>query len=193
MKQPSWFRVFPHQLAWLIDNPLRRLFVSPQKVADRLALADSSRVLEIGPGSGFFSAALAMRVPNGRLELFDLQPEMLAKAKRKLTRRRLQNVGYACGDAGEDLPYPDAAFDVAFLSSVLGEVTNPDRCLGSLHRVLRPDGRLALHESIPDPDMIGFKRLRKIVEGRGFQFQDRWGPVWSYTAVFTKVRTPSTQ
>lgn len=76
--------VFPHQLSWLIDNAARRLIVSPRTVADRLSLTPASRLLEIGPGSGYFSGEFAKRLPRGRLELFDLQPEMLAKAKAKL-------------------------------------------------------------------------------------------------------------
>ncbi len=85
MARALWSRgVFPHQFSWLIDNPLRRLVLSPDTLAKRLPLSDSSRILELGPGSGYCSAALAARVPRGRLELFDLQPEMLAKAERKL-------------------------------------------------------------------------------------------------------------
>src|SRR5688572_28981289 len=67
--------VFPHQLSWLIDNAARRLIVSPGAIANRLSLSPSSRVLEIGPGSGFFSTELAKRLPNGLLALLDLQPE----------------------------------------------------------------------------------------------------------------------
>ncbi len=76
--------VFPHQLSWLIDNAARRLIISPSTLADRLSLTAASRVLEIGPGSGFFSSEIAKRIPHGRLELFDLQPEMLTKARLKL-------------------------------------------------------------------------------------------------------------
>ena len=78
---------FPHQLSCLIDNPLRRLLLTPAQLANRLPLTESSHVLEVGPGSGYFSAELARRVPQGRLELLDLQPEMLAKARRKLQAR----------------------------------------------------------------------------------------------------------
>ncbi|MCG8683889.1 MAG: class I SAM-dependent methyltransferase [Desulfobacterales bacterium] len=38
------------------------------------------RVLEVGPGSGFFSVEVIRRIPGGELVLLDLQPEMLEKA-----------------------------------------------------------------------------------------------------------------
>jgi ubiquinone/menaquinone biosynthesis C-methylase UbiE len=178
--------IFPHQLSWLINNPLRRLIIAPQTLAMRLPLRESDRVLEIGPGSGYFSAALASRIPQGRLELFDVQPEMLAKAQRRLQAQGLRNVGYTAGDAGEVLPFRDSDFDIAVLVSVLGEIPNQHRCLDSLFRVLRPSGTLAFHEAIPDPDRIPFEALRTLAEGHGFRFHQRWGRSWNYTATFVK-------
>lgn len=177
---------FPHQLSWLIDNPLRRLLLSPAKLADRLPLTESSDVLEVGPGSGYFSAELARRVPQGWLELLDLQPEMLAKAKQKLQARGHLNVGYTTHDASEQLPFPDESFDVAVLVAVLGEVPNAKSCLHELCRVLRPRGVLAIHEHVPDPDQIPLVVLRPLVEACGFRFRQLWGPQWNYTATFER-------
>ena len=190
MARAVWTRgVFPHQFSWLIDNPFRRLILSPETLVKRLPLSVSSRILEIGPGSGYFSRALAARVPEGRLELFDLQPEMLAKAERKLRADGYQNIGYTIGNAGENLPFPDGYFDVACLVSVLGEISDQERCLRELHRVLGSSGVLAFHESIPDPDLILFGALQGLVEPLGFKFQRRWGRPRNYTATFVKFES----
>lgn len=186
MTQRHWLSVFPHQLSWLLDNPLRRLIVSPNKLVDRLPFSDSSRVLELGPGPGYFSVALAARLGNGWLELCDLQPEMLAKAKRKLERHGYHNVGYTVADANAELPFPDCNFDVALMCSVLGEVSDQHQCLKSLHRILRAEGVVAMYEALPDPDIIRFKRLKALVEERGFRFYRRWGVPWNYCALFKK-------
>jgi len=177
---------FPHQLSWLIDNPIRQLLVSPRRMADRLPLTESSCVLELGPGSGYFSVELAGRIPRGRLELLDLQPEMLAKAKRKLEGQGLQNVGYSVQDASVGMPYPDQTFDVAVVVAVLGEVGDREACLEGLYRTIRSGGVLAIHEHVPDPDRITFSALRPLVESRGFLFRKRWGPRWNYTALFAR-------
>jgi ubiquinone/menaquinone biosynthesis C-methylase UbiE len=174
---------YPHQLAFLIDNPLRRLLISPERLADHLALADDARVLELGPGSGFFSVTLAGRLPQGRLELFDLQPEMLVKARRKLTA--FPNVGYTAGDARQ-LPFADASFSRALLVAVLGEVPAPERCLRELERVVAPDGLVVVHEQIPDPDHIPPDRLDRLFTGSGFARVLRDGPGWNYSAVYRR-------
>lgn len=178
---------FPHQLSFLIDNPIRRLLINPSQFADRLALIDSSRVLEIGPGSGYFSVEIARRITRGHLELFDLQPEMLAKARRKLETAGLRNVGYAVGDASE-LPFPDASFDVVVLACVLGEIPQKQRCVNSLFRIVCPGGIAVFHEHLPDPDIFKLSTLRTLVEGAGFAFGQTRGRWYNYTAIFEKRR-----
>lgn len=178
---------FPHQFSWLIDNPVRRLLISPEGLAGRIPVADDSCILEVGPGSGYFSVELARRAPRGRLELFDLQPQMLAKARRKLESGGFANVGYSSGDATNGLPFPDADFDLAVLVSVLGEIPDTHACLASLHRVLRPGAIAAFHEHLPDPDFIKIERLRPMVEREGFVFERRWGPWWNYTVTFRRA------
>lgn len=177
---------FPYQLAWVLDNPIRRLLITPERLADRLHLDDRSYVLELGPGSGYFSVELARRTKGGHLELLDLQPEMLAMAKRKLDRAGMQHVSYTAADASDELPYPAETFDTAVLVAVLGEVSDRDSTLRGLLRVLRQGGVLAVHEHLPDPDRIPFHTLRPFVESRGFSFEERWGPAWNYTAIFRR-------
>ena len=67
--------IYPSQISFWLDFPLRRLILSPKKLADRLHLKENFQVLEIGPGSGYFSVEVARRIPHGHLELFDLQKE----------------------------------------------------------------------------------------------------------------------
>lgn len=81
--------VFPHQMSSVLDLPLRNILLSPRKLVARLALTDTSQVLEVGAGSGFYSVEVARRVSKGRLQLLDLQPEMLHKAQQKLEARGL--------------------------------------------------------------------------------------------------------
>jgi ubiquinone/menaquinone biosynthesis C-methylase UbiE len=177
---------FPHQLWFIMDNPVRRLLVRPARLIDRLELSGSEDVLEVGPGPGLFSVELARRLTTGRLELLELQPEMLAKARRKLDRAGLGNVGFHVGDAGGGFPFPDACFDVAFLAAVLGEVTDQPACLRSLARVLRPGGLLVVQEFFPDPDRLRVPEIRGLAEPAGFGFIGVQGRPWKYTVRFRR-------
>jgi ubiquinone/menaquinone biosynthesis C-methylase UbiE len=169
---------YPHQAAALLDNPLRRRMEKPGDSVDVLELTGTERVLEIGPGGGFFSVELANRLDSGRLDLFDIQPQMLAKARHKLQEAGHHDVGYTAGQAGAALPFPAGTFDAAFLAEVIGEVPDKQACVRSLAVVLKPGGKLVFHEAFLDPDRLSVPELRALCEPAGFTLdrseESRW-------------------
>ena len=99
------------------------------------------RILEVGPGYGYYSLSVADRLgPKGKLDILDIQPRMLRHTLRSARRLRTRNLVAACGSV-EALPYRDEVFDGAFLVTVLGEVNDPAAALRELFRVIRPGGR----------------------------------------------------
>lgn len=180
-------RAFPHQLAWLLNNPVRGILLSPRTLLSRIPLRPTDRIVELGPGSGYFSLALSAAVPEGHLELVDLQPQMLAKARQRLVAQGRSNVGYTVADAGTPLPLAAESFDVAVLVHVLGEVEDQAQCLRSLASVLKPGGVLVLHEGVPDPDRIPIAKLVSLVQGHEFSLDRIEGPAWNYTALFRRA------
>src|SRR5215467_9019056 len=115
--------MYPVEYAdWLL-NPLRYLIVPPSRIADRLQLLPTDRVLEVGCGPGFFSTAVAQRLPTGHLTLFDAQAPMVTLAAQRLRKRGLANFTSVSGKA-EKLPFSNAVFDVVFMITVLGEVAD---------------------------------------------------------------------
>ena len=162
---------YPHELAVMLLFPLRRIVFSPEKLVRHLHLTRTSRVLELGPGPGFFSIDVARAIPGGRLELVDIQLEMLQKARERLRRADVRNTGYTRADA-VTLPFRPGAFDVAFLVAVLGEVPDPKAGLASIARVLRPRGLLLVVELPGDPDAVTEEQLRTLTQGTGLEFVD---------------------
>jgi ubiquinone/menaquinone biosynthesis C-methylase UbiE len=178
---------FPHQATFVLDNPLRRAVIKPARTIDRLGLTGSERVLEIGPGPGFFSVEIARRLTHGRLDLFDIQPEMLEKARRQLERAGFRDIGFTIGEASEGFPFPDNTFDVAFLAAVIGEVPDQQACIRSLGRVLKPGGRLVFLEMFPDPDRLSVRELRDLAEPESFDFVEATGNRWNDIVSFRRV------
>ncbi|BBZ50242.1 methyltransferase domain-containing protein [Mycobacterium heidelbergense] len=178
---------YPHQAAFLLNNPVRRALAKPARVVEALGLTGSEHVLEVGPGPGFYSVEIARRLPYGRLDLFDVQPEMLTKAGRQLEHAGFYDVGFTTGQAAEGFPFPDNTFDVAFLAAVIGEVPDKPACIRSLGRVLKSGGRLVFAEAFPDPDRMSVRELRDLTESENFDFVEATGNRWHDVVRFRKT------
>jgi SAM-dependent methyltransferase len=49
----------PPFFVYLLNNPIRRKLLSPKRVLDYLGIQEGMKILEVGPGSGFFTFELA--------------------------------------------------------------------------------------------------------------------------------------
>jgi SAM-dependent methyltransferase len=148
-------------------------------------------VLEVGPGTGHYTLDVAeWLAPGGRLDIFDLQQEMLDHTMRRARRRGVENITPAQGNALQ-LPYDDAAFDAAYLVAVLGEIPDQDAALRELARVLRPGGRLVVGELFGDPHWNRPKRLARRAERAGLSFVERLGTPLGYFARFARPAVPA--
>ena len=101
------------------------------------------RVLEVGSGTGRFLAALGGRA---RAWGVDPAPEML-----EVARGRAHAAGLKLGTA-EELPFKDGWFERAVMWLVVHLLDRP-RAFAELHRVLAPEGRLAI--ATFDPSYFG--------------------------------------
>ncbi len=172
--------VFPHQMTWFLDLPGRGLIMSAKTVAGRLPVAPDAAVLEVGPGSGYYSAAVARRIPRGMLTLLDIQPEMLAKSAARLQAAGLDNFVTRQSD-GKALPFDDGSFDAIFLVTVFGEIAERESFLREAARVLKPGGVLSITEHHPDPDFEHAPQLARCLVEHGFVVSQKHGWRWAYT------------
>jgi ubiquinone/menaquinone biosynthesis C-methylase UbiE len=170
----------PYSQRLFLDLP--RPFMRRQTLRAMLDLAPGERVLEVGPGIGYYSLDVARQLaPDGRLDVLDLQQPMLDELMRRAAMVGTTNVVATQGDA-RDLPFPAATFDAAFLVATLGEIPDRDQALRELHRVLKPGGRLVVGEGQPDPHMLTLDDLRSRAEANGFVCDEHEGTPFGYFA-----------
>lgn len=179
--------VFPPKYAFTLLIPLRNFFLSPQKLIHRLKLNQNLRVLEIGPGPGYFSPHIASCLKNGSLVLMDIQQEMLQKAKKRLDKKGHKNVEYSVTD-GVEFDLENDSFDRIFMVTVIGEVQNKERYLKEISRTLKDDGILSISELAGDPDKLTIEELESLVCQHGFEVDQLFGSKRNYTINFKKVK-----
>ena len=96
-------------------------------------------VLEIGGGTGAMAAGVIDRFPHLRLTVTDIDPVMVAAARKRLATHREVTVERADVTA---LPFADGSFDVVTSYLMLHHVVDWRPALTEALRVLRPGGRL---------------------------------------------------
>jgi len=156
--------------------------ITRDRLREVLVPQPGERVLEIGPGTGYYTLDIAEWVgPEGRVEIFDLQQKFLDHVGARAAERGLGNVVPTQGDATA-LPYADASVDAVVLTAVLGEIPESVAALREINRVLRPGGRLVVGELFGDPHFTTLASLKRQAAEAGLAFESHSGNWFAYFA-----------
>lgn len=102
-------------------------------------IQEGDSVLDVATGTGV--TAIAARRTGAKVTGLDITPELLEVAKGEAGAADLDGIAWREGDA-ENLPYPDAHFDVVVSSFGHMFAPRPDVTISEMLRVLKPGGRL---------------------------------------------------
>lgn len=127
----------------------------------------SGRVLEVGVGTG-----LSLPDYSRHLEIvgIDLSPEMLDKARDRVSEEGLDHVTGLHEMDASDLSFADQSFDVVVAMFVMTVVPDPEKVMRELSRVTKPGGQVILVNHFSQEE--GF---RGWVERRMAPFADKIG------------------
>ncbi|MDX6616690.1 MAG: hypothetical protein QOD60_1781 [Solirubrobacterales bacterium] len=160
--------------------------ITRDRLNETLAPQPGEHLLEVGPGTGYYTLDAAGWVsPGGSIEILDLQPEMLDHTTGRAAERGIDNISPTEADATQ-MPFEDESFDGAFLTAVLGEIPDQETALRELRRVLKPGGRLVVGELFGDPHFVSPGRLRERAESAGLRFEGRTGPWFGSFSRFSR-------
>lgn len=116
------------------------------------------RILEVGVGTGL---SLPLYPHYVQVTGIDISPEMLAKARARADREKLQHIaGLEIMDA-EHMTFADDSYDKVTAMYVASVVPNPALLVNEMRRVCKPDGELFIinHFQHPNPVISTIERM----------------------------------
>jgi ubiquinone/menaquinone biosynthesis C-methylase UbiE len=120
---------------------------------------EGGRALELGCGRGVGGEIILERFRPAVLELIDIDPDMVERARRRLAGRAETRV--SVGDATR-IEAADASFDAVFDFGAIHQIPDWPAAVAEVRRVLKPGGRL-FFEEVASPALRW--TLRLTVEG----------------------------
>lgn len=129
----------------LMGSPVRKLLHDPLKILQAAEIKPGQTVLEVGCGTGFFTLPAAQLIGDqGCLIALDASAGFIAQVTKKVHAANLTNVRIVKRDALES-GIETASLDKVLLFGVLPFPLLPlDRLLPEMHRVLKPEGTMAV-------------------------------------------------
>jgi demethylmenaquinone methyltransferase/2-methoxy-6-polyprenyl-1,4-benzoquinol methylase len=121
-------------------------------------LKTGQRALDVAGGTGDLTMYMSQQVgDSGEVVISDINPEMLEQGRRRLLDKGYgSNIKFVEANA-EELPFDDNSFDCITIAFGLRNVTDQQKALASMYRVLKPGGRLLILE-FSKPVMPGLNK-----------------------------------
>lgn len=175
----------------LMNNPLRaavqRRFEAP-RLLELGGPSPGGRALELGCGRGVGAELILALFDLHSVDGFDLDPRMVALARRRLEGRH--EARFWVG-SGVSLPAVDESYDAVFEFGIVHHIHDWRRAVAEMARVLKPGGRLYAEEVLepfirgtrwlfdhPREDRFDGERLRTAIEESGLEvlgWRELWG------------------
>lgn len=153
------------------------MFSNPVHNLTALGLRDTDIVADLGAGTGFYSVAAGHMVPHGRVYAVEIQKDFLPTIKNKAHDAHLKNVEIIWGDVEKPggTGIGDNVADAVIASNILLQVTDKDKFVSEVKRILKPGGKVLiidwrdhapLHKHIVPKD-----RARDLFTHKGFSLE----------------------
>jgi SAM-dependent methyltransferase len=136
-------------LVWLLwDKVAAAIDNRPvARIVEVLKIAPGQKIADVGSGDGPFIFPLAEQTgETGVVYAVDINPKALRKVERSAQKRGVGNVRTIL--AAEADPQIPEAVDLVFISSTLHHIKDRPNYLRTLHRYLKPAGRIAVIDPI---------------------------------------------
>jgi ubiquinone/menaquinone biosynthesis C-methylase UbiE len=158
--------------SWALDNGFRRLVQSPYKIL-RSHIKPGMKAVDLGCGPGYFTLPMAQLTGDtGSVTAVDVQAGMLVRIKNKIKGSLLEEhvVLHQCTEDGIGL---SGTFDFALAFWMVHEVPYPDKFIGEVYQLIKPNGYFLLVEPKGHVGKEAFENTVAMALTKGFRMDSQ--------------------
>lgn len=126
------------------ETESREIYQFRREIVEACAVHQGMVVADIGAGTGLFTRLFAQAVgPRGKVYALDISPAFVEYVAKTCKEQKLNNVEARVCRA-DDVGLPPESVDLAFICDTYHHFEFPLRTMHSIHKALRPTGRVVL-------------------------------------------------
>jgi len=160
--------VCPHQIAFILDNWIRRLIQPPVKIVGPY-IQEGNTVIDMGCGPGYFTIDMARMVgAKGMVIAVDIQTKMLERVRKKAQKHGLaERIVYHIADSDHIGLNQTADFILAYY--MIHETPDMMNTLQELKNLLKDGGKILVVEPKMHVSRTAFEKMIQIAAGIGLK------------------------
>jgi ubiquinone/menaquinone biosynthesis C-methylase UbiE len=163
--------VCPHQIAFFLDNWIRRLIQPPGKIVGPY-IQEGNTVIDMGCGPGYFTIDMAKMIGSkGRVIAVDIQAKMLERVRKKAKKHGVAG-RIDFHTAGTDHIGLNQTADFILAFYMIHEVPDMKHTLRELKTLLNNGGKILVVEPKMHVSQAGFKAMLDYAEEIGLKAID---------------------
>jgi ubiquinone/menaquinone biosynthesis C-methylase UbiE len=133
------------KFAEMWESESRDVYAKRRDIVRAVGLRPGDRVADIGAGTGLFTFLFAEQVgPTGAVYAVDIAPAFVKYIAEQAKQRKQAGIVKPLLNTPQSAELPAGSIDVAFICDTYHHFEHPEQMLTSIHRALRPDGRLVV-------------------------------------------------
>lgn len=169
----------------MFDNYFRRLIHRPERIV-KSYIQEGDRVLDVGPGMGFFTIPMAKLVgERGQVIAADIQEEMLAAIKKRAIRASIRE-RITLQRVSPGLAEIDGRFDFILAFWMVHEVPNQQEFFARFQSILADGGQFLMAEPTLHVGKSRFSASVRTAEAAGFRLVAQPDISLSMSALFAR-------
>jgi ubiquinone/menaquinone biosynthesis C-methylase UbiE len=141
-------------VAATLGDPKRDQTQNPGEIVGAMQIENGMTVADVGTGIGFMLPYLSRAAgPSGKVIAEDIFDDFLAGARQHAAGQKLTNVTFVKGTEA-DANLPEGQVDRILVLDAYHHFDYPEKMLASLHRAVKPGGRLVIVDFYKRPEAM---------------------------------------